>query len=122
MECKFAVENVADGEAVGRFEIFGRDDLNAFDQAWKIRGVGGEGSNDSGAKFPSAGVPIPFSEFVRSILNAGREDMLAFRGERRVENRGNGDVEITRFRYFAVRAGIEIAFEIVDFATCEDAA
>src|SRR5260370_6122915 len=113
IECTFAVESVAAGEAVGRFEILGRDDLNAFDQAWEIRGVGGEGSNDGGAKFPSAGVPIPFSEFVRSILNAGREDMLAFRGERRVENRGNGDVEIRHFRKLAVLGCIEGAVWII---------
>src|SRR5260370_6382022 len=116
------MENMAASEAVGCFEILGRDDLDAFDQARKIRGVGGERLNDSGAKFPAAGVPIPFSEFIRSILYAGGEDVLAFRGEGRIENRWNDDVEIRRFREFAVLGGVEIAFEIVDLQADVDAA
>src|ERR1700747_1714209 len=70
VERKFTVENVAAGETVRRLEILRRDDLHAFNEAWKIRSVGGERSNDGGAKFPAAGVPIPFLEFVGSVLNA----------------------------------------------------
>src|SRR5579859_7169628 len=36
VESQFTVENVAAGETIGCFEIFGRDDLNTFDKAWKI--------------------------------------------------------------------------------------
>src|SRR5260370_42342957 len=92
VECKLAMENMAASEAVGCFEILGRDDLDAFDQARKIRGVGGERLNDSGAKFPAAGVPIPFSEFIRSILYAGGEELLAVTGGGRVEDRWNSDL------------------------------
>src|SRR5258707_12141248 len=105
VECKLAIENMAASEAVGCFEILGRDDLDAFDQARKIRGVGGERLNDSGAKFPAAGVPIPFSEFIRSILYAGGEDVLAFRGEGRIENRWKYDVALRRFRELDVLGG-----------------
>src|SRR5260370_6288212 len=116
------MEDLAASDDVGCFDILGRDDLNAFDQARKIRGVGGERLNDSGAKFPAAGVPIPFSEFIRSILYAGGEDVLAFRGEGRIENRWNDDVEIRRVRGFGVLGGVESAFWIVDFRADVDAA
>src|SRR6266853_3786320 len=91
IESKLAVENVAASETVGGFEILGRDDLDAFDQAGKIRGVRRERSNDSGAKFPTAGIPIAFLQFIGGILNAGRENMFAFRSQGRIENSGNGD-------------------------------
>ena len=48
--------------------------------------------------------------------------MLAFGRERRIEKRGNGDVEIRRGREFAVLRGVEGAFEIVDFGADVDAA
>src|SRR6266851_8811109 len=97
VESKLAMENVAAGETVGRFKVLRRDDLDAFDEAWKIRGVRGKRANDSGTEFPAAGVPIPFLQFIRRILNAGRENMLAFRSEGRIKNRRNGDIEIGRF-------------------------
>ena len=48
--------------------------------------------------------------------------MLAFGGERRIEQRGNGDVEIGRGGKFAVLGGVEGAFEVVDFGADVDAA
>src|SRR4029077_20262887 len=122
IEREFAVENVAASETVGRFEILGRDDLHAFDEAWKIRGVGGERSNDGGAKFPAAGVPISFPEFVWCILNAGGEDMFAFRRQFRIEDRRNGEVEIWLGRDFAIFGGVEGTLEIIDVRTDVDAA
>src|SRR6266851_7562785 len=92
VEGEFAVKDVAAGEAVGGFEVLRRDDLDAFDEAWKIRGVRGKRANDGGTEFPAAGVPIPFLQFIRRILNAGRENMLAFRSEGRIKNGGNGDI------------------------------
>src|SRR2546425_5269939 len=115
IESKLTMENVAAGETVGSLEILGGNDLDAFDQAWEIRGVRGERSNDSGAKFPAAGAPIPFPQFIGSILHAGRENMFAFRSEGRIENRGNGDVEIGGFREIAVLGSVEGAFQVVDF-------
>src|SRR5712692_8643132 len=122
IESKLTVENVAPGEAIGCFEVLGSDDLDAFDEARQIRGVRGERPNDSGAEFPSTRVPIPFPEFIRSILNAGGENMLAFRSESGIENGWNGDVEIRRFRKLAVLGGVEGTLEVVDFRTDVDAA
>jgi len=122
VESEFAVENVAAGESVRDFEILGSDDLHAFHEAGKVRGVRGERSNDSGAEFAPEDIPIPFLEFIGSILNAGREDMFAFRSESRIENRGNGDIEIRGFREIAVLGGVEGAFEVVDFGADVDAA
>src|SRR5260370_23060658 len=117
-----AVENVAGSETVGGFEILGRYDLDAFDQAWEIRSVRGECSNDSGAKFPAAGVPISFLQFIGSILNAGRENMFAFRSQCPIENGGNGDIKIRSFREIAVLGSVESALEVVDFGADLDAA
>ncbi len=48
--------------------------------------------------------------------------MFAFGSERRIENRGNGDIEIGGFREIAVLGGVEGAFEIVDFGPDVDTA
>src|SRR5580704_11548101 len=66
IEGKFAVENVAAGETVGGFEILGRDDLDAFDEARKIRRVSGEGLDDGVAEFLAMSIPVPF------LLHAAR--------------------------------------------------
>src|SRR6266446_5010299 len=60
IESEFAVENVAAGEAVAGFQILGRDDLNAFDQAGKIRGVSSERFDDGVAQVVASRVPVPF--------------------------------------------------------------
>ena len=60
IEGEFAVENVAAGETVGGFEVFGRDDLDAFDEAGEIRRVGGESFDDRVAEILAAGVPVPY--------------------------------------------------------------
>src|SRR2546422_541923 len=122
IESKLTMENVAAGETVGSLEILGGNDLDAFDQAWEIRGVRGERSNDSGAEFAPAEIPIPFPESIGSILNAGGEDMFAFRSEGWIENRGNGDIEIGRFGELAVLGGVKGALEVVDFGADVDAA
>src|SRR5229473_6504077 len=122
VESKLAMENVAASKTIRGFEILGSDDLDAFDQAGEIRSVRGERANDSGTEFAAAEVPIPFPQFIRSILNAGREDMFAFGSQGRIENGGNGDIEIRRFRKVAVFGGVEGAFEVVDFGADVDSA
>src|SRR5258708_7520560 len=122
IESKLAMENVAAGEAVRGFEVLGRDDLDTFDKAGEIRSVRGERSNDSGAKFPAARVPIPFPQFIGSLLNASGEDVPALGSEGRIENRRNGDIEIGRFREIAILGGVEGALEVVYFGADVDAA
>src|SRR2546421_10976924 len=122
VERKLAVENVAAGETVRGFQILGRDDLHAFDQAREIRRIVGKSSNDHRAELPPAEVPIPLPQSIRSELHAGREDVFAFGRELRIENRGNDDVEIGRWREFAVLGGVKGALEIIDVGANVDAA
>src|SRR5690242_19832586 len=122
IEGKLAMENVAAGETVGGFEIFGRDDLDAFDQAGKIRRIVGESSDDDGAEFPAAEVPIPFPKSIGRKLHAGGKNVFAFGREFGIENSGNANVEIRRRREFAVLGGVERALEIIDFRANVNAA
>src|SRR5947207_12089931 len=122
VERKLAVENVAAGETVRGFQILGRDDLHAFDQAGEIRRIVGKSSNDVRAELPPAEVPIPFPQFIRSELHAGGKDVFAFGREFRIENRRNDDVEIGRWRKFSVLGGVEGALEIINIGADVDAA
>jgi hypothetical protein len=112
IERQLAVENVAAGETVGCFEILGGDDLDALDEAGKIGGVGGKSFDDGVAEFCAAGVPVALFQPEWRELDVGREDVLAVRGKRGIENRRDGDVEIRRFREFAVLGSVESAFEV----------
>ena len=116
------MENVAAGEAVRGFQILRRDDLHAFDQAGEIRRIVGKSSNDDRAELPPAEVPIPFPQFIRSELHAGGEDVPSFGREFGIENRGNDDVEIGRWREFAILGGVKGALEIIDVGADVDAA
>src|SRR5438552_15059774 len=122
IEGKLAVENVAAGEAVRGFQILGRDDLHAFDQTGEIRRIVGKSSNDDRAELPPAEVPIPFPQFIRSELHAGGEDVPSFGREFGIENRGNDDVEIGRWRKFSVLGGVKGALEIINIGADVDAA
>ena len=122
IECELAVENVAASKTVGCFEILGRDDLDAFDHAGKIRGVSGESFDDGRAEIPAAGIPVPFSQFEWRELDVGGKNVLAVGGERGIENRGNSDVEPGRFRKFTVLGSVEGALEVVNFRADVDAA
>src|SRR5207249_11123522 len=55
-------------------------------------------------------------------LHAGGEDVLAFGREFGIENRGDADVEIGRWRKFAVLGSVKGALEIIDFRTDVNAA
>ncbi len=94
VEGEFAMENVAAGEAVDRFEVERSDDLHVLHEAGKIGRVLGESFDDGVAEIFAAGVPVPFLQLVRRELDVSGEDVLAFRGKRRIEKRGNGDIEI----------------------------
>jgi hypothetical protein len=72
IERQLAVEDVAAGEAVGCFEILGRDDLDAFDEGGKMGRVSGKSLDDGGAKLLAASVPVPFSQLEWRVLNVGR--------------------------------------------------
>jgi len=97
IECELAVKNVASGKAVGSFEIKRRDDLHGFDEIGQIRRVSGQGLDNGVAQLVAARVPVPFFQSEWSELHAGGENVLAIGSERRIENRGNGDVEIRGF-------------------------
>src|SRR5437773_12317297 len=116
------MENVAASETVGGFQILGRDDLHAFDQAGEIRRIVGKSSDDDRTEFPATEVPIPVPQFIRRKLHAGGEDVLAFGREFGIENRGDADVEIGRWRKFAVLGSVKGALEIIDFRTDVNAA
>src|SRR5258708_6688368 len=122
IERELAMKNVAACETVGCFEILGSDDLNPFDEAGKIGHVRGESIDDGVGEILAAGVPVPFFQLEWRELNAGGEDVLAVRGERGIENRRNGDVEIRSFRKFAVFGGVKGALEVIDFGADVDAA
>ena len=74
------------------------------------------------AELLAARVPVPCFQLVGRELHVGGEDVLAFGRQRRIEKRGNGDVEIGCSGKFAVLRGVEGAFEIVDFGADVDAA
>src|SRR6266851_4801264 len=122
IEREFAVKNVASSETVGRFEILGRDDLHVFDEIGQVRRVSGESLDDGVPQVIAARVPVPFFQLEWRELNIGGKDVLAVRSQRRIENRGDGDVEPGGFREIAVLGGIEGALEVVDFGADVDAA
>src|SRR5262249_23249147 len=93
IECQFTVENMAASEAIGRFKVLWRDDLNALDEARKVRGVRRESLDDRVTKIPAEVIPIPCPQFVRRELNTGREHVLAVRSEGRIENGRDRHVE-----------------------------
>jgi len=67
-------------------------------------------------------VPSAVFEFVGRELNVDGGDVLAFGSERRIEKRGDGDVEVGRLGNFAVFRGVVGALEVVDFVADVDAA
>src|SRR6266480_2126853 len=92
IECELAVENVAAGKTVGCFEILGRDDLDAFDQAGKIRDVGGENVLAVGGE--------------RGIENRGNSDVEPGRfREFTVLGSVEGALEVVNFRADVDAAG-----------------
>src|SRR5579859_533172 len=113
---------MAPGESVGGFQILRRGDLHGFDQAGKIWRVAGERFYHGVAELLAAIVPIPFFQFEWRKLHVRGEDVLAFRSERRIEERGNGDIEIRGGRESAVLGGVEGALEVVDVRADVDAA
>lgn len=122
VESEFAVENVAAGETVDGFEVERSNDLHVFDEAGEIGSVVGESFDDGVAKVFAAGIPVPFPQLEGRKLDVGGEDVLAFRRERGVEKRGDGDVEIGRSGKFAIFGGVECTLEIIDFWADVDAA
>src|SRR5580692_9389858 len=90
IEGQFAVEHVAAGETVNRFEVMRSDHLHVFDEAGQILGVLCESFYYGVAEVLAARVPVRFGlddvfairgnagEFERSELNVGGEDVLAF--------------------------------------------
>src|SRR5207247_10507716 len=96
------MENVAASETVGGFQILGRDDLHAFDQAGAIRRIAGKSSDDDRTEFPATEDPIPVPQFIRRKLHAGGADVLAFGREAGIEDRGGGGVEGGRWGEVAV--------------------
>src|SRR5580692_6276125 len=122
VECEFAVKNVASGEAVNGLEIERSDDLHLFDEAGQIASVLRESFDDGDAEVSAARLPVSVLQMEWSELNVGGEDVLTIWRERRIQNRGNRDIEIRRRREFAVFGGVEGAFEIINFGADVDAA
>src|SRR5580704_1070445 len=122
VECEFAVKNVASGEAVNGLEIERSDDLRLFDEAGQIGGVLRESFDDGDAEISAARLPVSRLQMEWSELNVGGEDVLTIWRKRRIQNRGNRDIEIGRRREFAVFGGVEGAFEVIDFRADVDAA
>src|SRR5580693_9848824 len=93
IEGEFAVEHVAAGETVNRFEVMRSDDLHVFDEAGQILRVLRESFDYSVAEILAARVPVRFGldhgfavrgnagEFERSELNVSGEHVFAFRRE-----------------------------------------
>src|SRR4029077_10125934 len=85
VEGELAVEDVASGETVDRFEIERSDDLHVFNQARQIGGVLGESFDDGVAWLFAAGIPVPCFQLERGKLDVGGEDVLAFWRESGIE-------------------------------------
>src|SRR5579872_947215 len=103
IERELAVEDVAAGEAVDGFEIARRDDLHRFDDLVEVRRMDSERFEDVfGEDGGVVVVPRGVFQFVWRELDVDGGDVLAFGGERRIEERRNRDFEIGRLRDFAV--------------------
>src|SRR5437588_5351669 len=111
---KLAVKNVAPGETVTGFQVLRRDDLHSFHQTGEIRRVGAKCVDHRQAEVPSPQVPMPFSQLVRSALHVNREHMFAVGRERRIENRGNGGIQVRRFGNLTVLRIVEGALQVVN--------
>src|SRR5690349_1393733 len=61
--------------------------------------------------------PITISQFVRSKLNLDRHYMFTVRRQRRIGQRGNGDVEKRLTRKLAILRSIERAFQVIDLGS-----
>src|SRR6266852_1479559 len=122
IERELVMKNVAASETVGRFEILGRDDLHVFDEIGQVRRVSGESFDDGVSQVVAARVPVPFFQLEWRELDVGGKDVLAVGSERRIENGGNGDVEVRGIREIAILGGVKGAFEVIDFGADVDAA
>src|SRR5271155_163087 len=144
IERELAMENLSAGETVNGFQIVRSDDLHVFDEAGKIGRVFGKCFDDDVAEVFAADAPVCFvfiwtcqavdfvrgnsaidfigswssggtSQLKRSELHISRKHVLAFGRERRIEKRGNGDVEIGCGGKFAVLRGVKRMLKIIDF-------
>ena len=103
VECEFAVEDVAAGEAVDGFEIARRDDLHRFDDLAEVGRMDRERFEDVfGEDCGVIVVPVAVFEFVGRELDVDGGDVFAFGGERGIENSRDRDVEVRRLRDLAV--------------------
>src|SRR5216683_1214748 len=114
LERKLALKNVALGEAEFALEVEWRDDLAADDDFFDVGSVFGEGVDDSVAEGFALVVPRAVGEFVGSVLDEAGKDVLAGRGNGRIGEAGNDDVDI-RFAGEAAVLGVVVgALHVLD--------
>ncbi len=78
---------MAAGEAVGFFEILGRDDLVAEDRPGQIRRVLRDRLHHGFAERGALALPVAVFQFIGRVLHVDGHHMLASRGERRIRKR-----------------------------------
>ena len=122
IEGQLAVKNVAAGEAVFGFEVFGGDGLSALDEAGEIWRVIADGFDDGVGEVLAARIPIPFFQFEWGKLDVGAHNVFADGSKARIAECGDGEIEVGRVGKFAVFGGVEGAFEVVDFGANVNAA
>src|ERR1700722_20415912 len=114
VEGQFAVEGVAAGQAVGGFEVDGRERLDCQDFWDEVGRVLADGLNDGVAEGVAILLPVAGFQLVGGELHVDGHDVLACWGQGVVLNGGNGNVEIGGGGKFAVFGVIEGALEVVD--------
>src|SRR6516225_2767293 len=94
IECQFAVINVPASKAVGRLEILRRNHVRRFHEIGEIRSIGGQRLDHRVHQFSATVLPVPFPQLVRGVLEVRAQHVLAFRRQRRIEQRRNRYVEM----------------------------
>src|SRR5208282_425971 len=102
IERKFAVKDVASGEAIGVFQIFRRDDLVAQDELRQIRRVLRDRLYDGFTECFTLALPVAIFQRVGRVLHVDRHHMLSRRSQGRIRKRWEGNLDIWVAREVAV--------------------
>src|SRR4029077_4736136 len=114
LERKFALKDVALGEAELALEVERRENLAADDNFFDVGGVLGDGVDDGVAEGFALLVPCAFGEFVGCVLDKAREDVLAGRRDAGIGEAGDNDIDVGLARKIAVLRVVVGALHVLD--------
>src|SRR5712672_1448129 len=114
LEGEFTLEDVALGEAEFAFEVERGEDLAADDDFFDVGSVLGDGVDYRVAEGFFVIVPGAVGEFVWSVLDEAREDVLAWRRDAGVGEAGDDHVNVWLAGVVAVFGVVVGAFHVFD--------